>query len=221
MKLSDFISIIEGFAPVSLALEYDNAGLLIGTKKQDIQSVLVALDCTEKVAEEAARIGADLVLTHHPVFFKGIKRILPDDPETCAAYTLIRHGIALYAAHTNLDAAAGGVNDVLADRLGLRNVRSLPPEDLGRIGDIPVTSLYDFAQRVEKILDTRVSVTGNKDSIVETVAVVGGGGDGDIIYAANAGADVFVTGELGTIMPWKLSIWAFRSLPRVIMKRSG
>jgi dinuclear metal center YbgI/SA1388 family protein len=167
MRLNDFISVIEGFAPVSLALEYDNVGLLIGTKKQDIQSVLVALDCTEKVAEEAAQIGADLVLTHHPVFFKGIKRILPDDPETCAAYTLIRHGIALYAAHTNLDAAAGGVNDVLAGRLGLRNVRSLPPEDLGRIGDIPVTSLYDFAQRVEKTLDTRVSVTGYKDSIVK------------------------------------------------------
>jgi dinuclear metal center YbgI/SA1388 family protein len=132
MKIDEFIAVMEGFAPSSLAMEYDNVGLLIGTKRQEIQNVLVALDCTEKVAEEAAATGVDLVLTHHPVFFKGIKRILLDDPETAAAYTLIQNGIALYAAQTNLDAASGGVNDVLAEKLGLTNIRPLPPENLGK-----------------------------------------------------------------------------------------
>lgn len=196
MKIDEFIAVMEGFAPSSLAMEYDNVGLLIGTKRQEIQNVLVALDCTEKVAEEAAATGVDLVLTHHPVFFKGIKRILLDDPETAAAYTLIQNGIALYAAHTNLDAASGGVNDVLAEKLGLTNIRPLPPENLGRIGEVPETTLYGFSKSVEKALDAGVSVTGNKDSAVRIVAVVGGGGDGDIISAAKAGVNVLVTGEL-------------------------
>lgn len=196
MKLNDFITVMEAFAPPALAMEYDNVGLLIGSENQEIRKVLVALDCTGKVAREAADIGADLVLTHHPVFFKGVKRILPDDPETAAAYTLISNGIALYAAHTNLDAAAGGVNDVLAQMLGLENIRPLLPENLGRIGDLPETALYDFAAQVGMVLGTSVSVTGNRDSKVKTAAVVGGGGDGDIFFAANAGADVFVTGEL-------------------------
>ena len=114
MKLNDFINVMDGIAPRELAMDWDNPGLLIGTEKQDIKKVLVALDCSMATAKEAVEWGADLMLTHHPVFFRAVKRILPDDPETAAPYILLRNGIGLFAAHTNLDAADGGVNDCLA-----------------------------------------------------------------------------------------------------------
>ncbi|OQB24692.1 MAG: putative GTP cyclohydrolase 1 type 2 [Firmicutes bacterium ADurb.Bin182] len=196
MKLLDFVALMEEYAPPSLALEYDNVGLLIGTKRREIKNVLVALDCTEKVAQEAADTGADLVLTHHPLFFKGIKRILPDSPETKAAYILIQNGIALYCAHTNLDRAQGGVNDVLAGRLGLSGTRMLPPENIGRVGDLPEVRLHEFAELVAQKLETSVRIVGDTNSVVRTAAVIGGGGDGDIQAAADAGANVLVTGEI-------------------------
>ena len=105
MKLNDFINVMDGIAPRELAMDWDNPGLLIGTEKQDIKKVLVALDCSMATAKEAAEWGADLMLTHHPVFFRAVKHILPDDPETAAPYILLRNGIGLFAAHTNLDAA--------------------------------------------------------------------------------------------------------------------
>ena len=101
-----------------IALEYDRVGLLIGTHR-DVKRVLLALDCTDAVAREAVDINADLVLTHHPLFFKGITRILPDDDKTSAAYILIQHGIGLYSAHTNLDSVPDGVNDTIAENLGI------------------------------------------------------------------------------------------------------
>ena len=137
MKLNDFINVMDGIAPRELAMDWDNPGLLIGTEKQDIKKVLVALDCSMATAKEAAEWGADLMLTHHPVFFRAVKRILPDDPETAAPYILLRNGIGLFAAHTNLDAADGGVNDCLAGVFSLENVEKLPPEGLGRIGTLP------------------------------------------------------------------------------------
>ena len=121
MKLNDFINVMDGIAPRELAMDWDNPGLLIGTEKQDIKKVLVALDCSMATAKEAVEWGADLMLTHHPVFFRAVKRILPDDPETAAPYILLRNGIGLFAAHTNLDAADGGVNDCLAGVFSLEN----------------------------------------------------------------------------------------------------
>ena len=114
MHISNFTEKMQQIAPRELKMDYDNVGLLIGPEKQEIRRVLVALDCTSVTAKEAIEWGADLMLTHHPVFFRGTKRIAPDDPATAGAYMLIRHGIGLFAAHTNLDAAEDGVNDALA-----------------------------------------------------------------------------------------------------------
>ena len=121
MKLEKWIKIMEEIAPCNLAQDYDNVGLLIGTEKE-IGKVLVALDLSVPVAEEAIAEKVDLVLTHHPVFFHPVKRMLPDDPDTAAAYKLIRNGIGMYAAHTNLDACEGGVNDAIAESLGLEEI---------------------------------------------------------------------------------------------------
>jgi Uncharacterized conserved protein len=136
MKLTDFCDLMEMIAPRSLAFAFDNPGLLIEPDHDEIRKVLVALDLTLPVAEEAIEGGFDLVLTHHPIFFEPVRSLPFHDSETAAACTLICHGIGHFAAHTNLDACAGGVNDVLSDILSLENVRPLPPENLGRIGEL-------------------------------------------------------------------------------------
>lgn len=196
MLLCDWIKTMERIAPPELAMEWDNPGLLVSPEEEALTTVLVALDCTVAVADEAAAVGAQLVLTHHPVLFGGTKRVLRDDPETAAIYRLIRHGIGLYAAHTNLDAAPGGVNDALAARLGLCEVRPLPPENLGRVGRLPeALPLRAFAAAVEKALGCTALATGDAARPVRTVALIGGAGGSDVAAAAAAGADVFVTGE--------------------------
>ncbi len=196
MRLNDWIADMERIAPPELALAWDNVGLLVSPETERIERVLVALDCTAEVADEAADCGAQLVLTHHPVLFSGAKRILRDAPDTAAVYRLIRRGVGLYAAHTNLDAAPGGVNDALAARLGLTDVRPLPPEGLGRVGTLPeALPLAAFAALAERALGCTALVSGGADAMVRTVALVGGAGGSDIAAAAQAGADAFVTGE--------------------------
>ena len=197
MKLNDFIAAMETIAPKELACSWDNPGLLIGTEKTEISKVLVALDCSVQTAKEAIEWGADLLLTHHPVFFGGVKRIAPDDPDTAGAYMLIRNGIGLFAAHTNLDSTDGGVNDCLAETLGLQNIEKLPPDNLGRIGMLPASMPFiDFARTVEQKLGTRVRITGSDTTSVQRIALVGGSAAEDMFAAKAAGADAFITGEM-------------------------
>ncbi len=197
MKLKAFLAKMESIAPASLALDFDNVGLLIGPDHDEIKKVLVALDLNVHVAKEAIEGGYDLVLTHHPIFWDPVKSITPDCVETAAAYLLIRHGIGHFAAHTNLDACQGGVNDVLADLLGLHNVRPLPPEDLGRIGTLPAPmSFRSFDALCESKLMTVGRFVGDPDALVHTVAVIGGAGGGDVKAVKDAGCDTFVTGEM-------------------------
>lgn len=196
MKLTDFLAQMEELAPEALALGFDNPGLLIGPEARDIQKVLIALDCSLATAQEAIDWGADMLLTHHPVFFRGVKRILPEDPATAAPWLLLRHGIGLFSAHTNLDAAAGGVNDCLCAVLGITNPKTLEPENMGRVGEVSPCSLGDFARHVQKTLQTTVRVAGAFDKPLCRVAVVGGSGGDAVLAAKQAGADALVTGEL-------------------------
>lgn len=196
MKIQEFTAIMERIAPRDLALEFDNPGLLIEPDHDEIVHVLVALDCTKAVAEEAVKLGADLVLTHHPLFFHPVKHMKYSDPATVAACMLLRHGIGLFSAHTNLDAAHGGVNDTLCSLLGIRD--AIPfDEGVGRVGVLKAPeTLPSFAARVEEILNTRVQVTGDMESMVSRVAVMGGSGGDSIALAAGQGADVLLTGEV-------------------------
>ncbi len=196
MKLGKWIKIMEEIAPCNLAQDYDNVGLLIGTEKE-IKKVLVALDLSVPVAEEAIAEKVDLVLTHHPVFFHPVKRMLPDDPDTAAAYKLIRNGIGMYAAHTNLDACEGGVNDAIAESLGLEEISSLREDGIGRIGvlkeSIPFLS---FITVCEAVFHTKVYSYGAKERMVKTVGIVGGAGGDMISDAVDKKCDVFITGEM-------------------------
>lgn len=195
MELNAFIETMNRLAPKETALSFDNCGLLVGTEKAEIKKILVALDCTLAVAEEAAELGADLVLTHHPVLFSGVKQILPDAPQTAAVYKLIRNGIGLFAAHTNLDAAEGGVNTALCKLLGILDPISVPPENIMRVGELAEPMMLDdFARLVEKKLGATALVAG-ENRPVRKIAVLGGSGGSDCAFAAEYGADCYVTGE--------------------------
>ena len=196
MKIQEFCAQMEHVAPRELALEFDNPGLLIEPDHAEIARVLVALDCTKAVAEEAAEWGADLVLVHHPLFYHPVKKLAYSDPATAAACVLLRHGIGLYAAHTNLDAAHGGVNDTLCALFGIRE--AIPfDEGVGRVGQLKeAETLAVFAKRAELILNTHVRVSGDPEKAVTRVAVMGGSGGGSVAHAAAQGADVLLTGEL-------------------------
>lgn len=197
MKIQDFCEMMERIAPPKLAMDDDRIGLLIGTDHSSIRKVLVALDLTVDVAEEAIKGGYDLVLTHHPIFWQPVTQVLPDRFETAAAYRLIRNGIGMYAAHTNLDAAPGGVNDVLCKLLSLKDVHPLPPENLGRIGTLERPMRFsDFAARCEQNLGTRSRIVGDPDRMIESIAVIGGAGGGDVECVVAAGVDALVTGEM-------------------------
>ena len=195
MKLSELVAAMERIAPRELALEYDNPGLIVGARDEEIDRVLVALDCTLPVVREAKEKGCRLVLTHHPLLFRAVKSITPSDPVTAPVYELIRNDIAMFAAHTNLDAAEGGVNTVLCRLLGIKNERPVPPEDICRVGELEnEESFSEFARRVGKTLNAAVRAAG-PERPVRRVMVCGGSGGSEYRLAAEAGADVLVTGE--------------------------
>ena len=182
MELKAFCACMESIAPRALALDFDNVGLLIEPDHPEIKKVLLALDCTSVTAQEAVDMGADLLITHHPQFFHGVKSIGFSSPVTGAAALLLRHGIGHFAAHTNLDAAEGGVND--------------PPENIGRVGTLPAPmKLSELAARCNQLLDSHGGYTGNGETLISRVAVLGGAGGGDLEYAQEAGAEAYLTGE--------------------------
>ena len=128
MKLKSIITTIEDFAPPSLQESYDNSGLIVGNYDMEIKKALISFDITEEVLEEAKSKGANLIISHHPIIFSGLKKLNGKNyVERCVLYA-IKNDIALYAAHTNLDNVLGGTNRILAERLGLKNIKTLLPQ---------------------------------------------------------------------------------------------
>lgn len=205
----DIADFMEGIAPRKLAEYWDNVGLLVGSMAADVHRVMLCLDVTPEVVEEAVEKKADLILSHHPVIFKGITRIREDEPKGRLLSRLIKHGISVYSAHTNLDMAEGGVNDVLARRLGLKSLinfrdQGLLPDrsgyqpGLGKVGCLEERmKLCDFAGMVKSALGVeKVRVVGNMDTSVQKVAVFCGSFDDDLESLHRHGADVLVTGDV-------------------------
>lgn len=195
MRLKDFIAAVERTAPKELAAEWDNPGLLVSPAEREIKDVLMALDCTAAVADEAAERGCQLVLSHHPLFFHPVKHLLQEDPRTAAAWTLARRGVGLYAAHTNLDSAENGVNDVLCGLFGITDAGPYC-NGMGRVGTLQkAVTLKDFVRDVNDLLGGSARFTGDPETLVARVAVLGGAGGDALTDAKAAGADVLLTGE--------------------------
>lgn len=194
---ADIYRFIDGFAPFGSAMDFDNPGLLVGSGAEEVHKALLALDITPDVVREAVSIGADLVISHHPVIFHPLKAVRPGT----AVYLLAQNGIAAICAHTNLDMARGGVNDCLARRLGLVNVRTLKeygnsglPEALQGETEQKYTP-REFAEFVKRALGCDGLRYADGGRTVRRVGLCGGGG-ADLLYdAAEAGCQAFVTGE--------------------------
>lgn len=204
-ELSLLISRFESLWPLAGAEEWDAPGLLAGDPTQGISRVLLTVDVTAEIVEEAIDGGFDLILAHHPFMLRGITSASEDTSKGNTLAKAIRANLAIYSAHTNADIVAAGVSDVLASSLGITDVKPLiggenPIIGHGRIGSLSEPmQLGDFARLIAKVLPstaTGVRVAGDYEQIVSKVAVSGGAGDSFIGAAQESGADVFVTADL-------------------------
>ncbi len=188
------------WAPKELAYDWDNVGLLVGDGAQEVRRVLVALDITQAVADEAVRIGAQLIVAHHPVMnctWHAVQTLREDDAQGKLLRTLVREDISAICMHTNLDAADGGVNDKLAEKLGVEVISALGEDKIGRIGTLSCElPLEVFLQNVVKLLGSNGVryIDGGKP--VKKVAVGGGACREYIPTAIALGCDTFVTSDL-------------------------
>ncbi len=201
-KVRDIIKVIEGFAPLSIQEKWDNSGLSIGSPDAEVSSVLLGLDCTPELVDEAVACGADMIVTHHPLIFSGLKRISPEDPVGNAVIKAVSAGIAVYAAHTTADKVLAGVSGAMAVRLGLENVQVLDPEEectgLGVIGDFPspMTASEALAYVKERFSLHVIRASRPVDGMIRRVALCGGSGSSLIGKAMSAGADLYITGDV-------------------------
>ncbi len=192
--VTDVEQLVGGIAPYELAEEWDNVGLLVGHAQAQVTRVLVALDLSMGVVEEAKALGAQLIVTHHPIMFSARKRLTDVDREGRLMLALAEAGIAHIAAHTNLDSAPGGVNDILMAAMGTENVRG---EGFVRAGDLPEgMTLGALAQRARTKLRAEVRVYGASDTAVHVLGCCSGAGGGEVALAKALGADCFITGEI-------------------------
>lgn len=185
-------------APRELAAEWDNVGLLAGRRDRAVHKVLVSLDVTAAVVEEARQWGAELIAAHHPVIFHPVKRVTDQDPAGEILLRLAEHGIAAVCMHTNLDAAQGGVNDALAAALQLEEVAPLEGGGgIVRTGRLPrPVSVPDFLFAVQEALGAGGLRCTDGAKPISRVAV-GGGACGEFLWAAAAaGCDAFVTADV-------------------------
>ena len=197
---SEIVKIVEDFAPLRLAEDWDNSGWQLGDPRAQTGKVLLTLDMTEHIMEEAARAGAGLVISHHPMFFKGIKNIRMDRPEGSLIAGLLKNDIAVYAAHTNLDSAAGGVNNVLAEKLQLTGVDSLLPGASEKLYKLAVFVPISHIDQVRTaIAEAGAGWIGNYRDCAFQVKGVG-------IFRPLAGTSPFIgrTGELEKVEEFRL-----------------
>ncbi len=198
MTVKQLYKILDEKIPASLSCEWDNDGLMLCPEpNREVKRVLLALDATGEVADAAIEGGFDVIVTHHPFIFKGLKSINDENYICEKAMKLIRVGVSVFSFHTRLDALEGGVNDVLALELGLENIESLGGEGIGRIGDLyEPLGVEEFAYRIKEWLDAPYVNVASCGKECKRVAILGGSGDDDISVAIAAGADTFVSGEL-------------------------
>lgn len=198
--VNDIYLALDSLAPFSLTMDFDNTGILIGNKNKAVHRALLALDCTAEVVSEALCIGAELIITHHPVIFHAIKRINEDS----LPFLLLENGLAVISSHTNLDLADGGVNDVLAASLGLGSLRGLERQNglgadvfLGRVGELPqALSPMELASFVKERLGALSVKFCDGGRLIKTLAVCGGSGASCLSSAIDAGADALLTGDV-------------------------
>ncbi len=198
VRVADVAAAIEEFAPLALQASYDNAGLIVGRASAEVRGVLVAVDLTEAVIEEAVRLGANMIVTHHPIIFTPLKRLTASNcVERCVEMAL-RGDIAVYAAHTNLDSTPDGMSWRVGEVLGLSGMQPLDGEGYGVVGDLTERVSVDA---VLAAIAERLNVQSMRHSEVESesvrrVAICTGSGGSLLPHAVASGADIYITSDL-------------------------
>jgi dinuclear metal center YbgI/SA1388 family protein len=206
--VSDVLSALDALWPAEQAEQWDAVGLVCGDPDAEVRRVLFAVDPVQEIADEAIRIGAGLLVTHHPLYLRGTTTVAATGFKGRVVHGLIKHDIALYVAHTNADRADPGVSDALAAAVGLHITGPLVPDPadpagrrgLGRTGELehPLT-LAEFAEHAARGLPRTAGglrVAGDPRRIIRTAAVCGGSGDGLFDDVRRAGVDAFLTADL-------------------------
>lgn len=207
IKAAELFQFLETIAPLHLQENYDNSGLLIGSADEDVQGVLICLDCTEEVLDEAIRLGCNVIISHHPAIFYGLKSITGANPTERLVLKAIKHSLILYAIHTNLDnVLANGVSERIANELGLQIENILRPKEnnhdngatgAGVIGKFPaqLTELQFLLLLEDRMKTNVIRHSRLLGKPIEKVAICGGSGSFLLEDAIMAGADAFVTAD--------------------------
>lgn len=203
MKIYEIENLIEKEIPKSLAYDWDNVGLLVGNKNNDVKKAFLTLDTNLFTVNEAISAGADIIISHHPIFFEPLKRIDYETPEGQLVKLLIENNISLYAAHTNMDVAKNGINAQLAKMFDLENVGIIeknnidPAAGLGRYGTLKKPMKFSlFTEVVKMLLKTPVRYCGDENKIIKKAAVASGACAELWEAAKELGCDVLITADL-------------------------
>lgn len=206
--VADIRTLLDHWYPPRLAEEWDSPGLICGDPDDRVTTIACALEATDSVVAATLAAGAQMLVVHHPLLMRGVTSVAADTPKGRIVHRLIRSGVALMSAHTNADAAIGGVNDVLAGLLGVTVSAPLEPSDaaedplegIGRVGRLEhAVTLQQFTDLVADRLPTTVwgvRAAGDPQQPVRTVALCSGAGDSLLGAAARSGADVYLTSDL-------------------------
>lgn len=204
ITVRDIAAVIEAFAPLPLQEDYDNAGLQVGLSGHTVNAVMLCLDVTTEVLDEAIRRKCDMIVSHHPLIFRGLKSITGADDTQRIVMRALEAGVAVYSAHTNLDSTWNGVSHEMAHMLGVENLRVLEchpgseREGLGVVGDIKPTPKLEFLRRVKDKFHVKALRYSSQSPaiVIKRVALCGGSGASLIRNAIAAGADLYVTGDV-------------------------
>ena len=202
--INDVCQFLDRFAPVRLAEDWDNVGLLAGDPESPVQRIMTCLTITPESASEAISKKADLIVSHHPLPFRPIKKITTHSTGTRLLWELVRNGVAVYSPHTGFDSSLQGINQSLGQKLGLSDLRPIrpiqdDPQQLGagRIGSLPQKLPFEqFISNVKDVFElNHLQCAGKVDHVVSKVAIACGSGGSFLADAIEAGCDTFVTGE--------------------------
>ncbi len=205
VRVKDITAMIEEIAPLRLAEEWDNCGLILGNEEAKVDKVLISLEATEEVVQYAVDNKIDMIITHHPLIFSKINRITNKTVEGRKILKLISKNINLYSAHTNLDKAKNGLNQLFAEKLNLQKICILDKDadreyktGFGRIGEMKKTlTLGRLMEELKEILDiSSISYVGDLKLPVKKVAIVTGSGISELENAIEDKVDVLITGDI-------------------------
>ncbi len=198
MTVKQLYSILDSQIPCSLSCEWDNDGLMCCPDGQrEVKKVLIALDVTDEAVDRAIDGGYDLIVSHHPFIFKGIKSVNEENYISKKSIKLIKSGISVFSFHTRLDAVSGGVNDCLSELLGLEGVEPFGECGIGRIGELSsAVSGETLARRVKELLGADGVFLSDAGKPCRRIAVLGGSGGDDVADAVASGADAYISGNL-------------------------